>query len=198
MIKLDSGICKGLKLQTAEGFTRPTLAKIRGSILNSLQSRLADGARILDLFAGSGAMGIDAVSRGASAATFVESERRVFKILEENVELCRQRCVSGAQDSVLHALKGNVLSLESILASRSEFDIIFCDPPYAETKLILPQLVKQISKFCSAEAIWVLEFQKKSLTADDLVVVKDSGWQIDKEKNFGDTTIQFFEFKGKN
>lgn len=121
------GSAKGRRLVVPEGvITRPTSDRAREAVFNALWSRGAvDDARVVDLFAGSGAMGIEALSRGASHAVFVDVDHRARKAIETNLATCRleDRAELAAEDA------------EHFLARTAQgdqrFDLAFCDPPYA-------------------------------------------------------------------
>jgi len=124
MIKVFGGLYKGRLLAAPKGsLTRPSSGVVRQALFNICQGEI-EGARILDLFAGSGAIGIEALSRGASYAAFVEKESAPRKCLEENLE--KLGCVDQA-----NVYFGDVFSLLPVIEKKEEpFDIIFADPPY--------------------------------------------------------------------
>ncbi|MCB1107675.1 MAG: 16S rRNA (guanine(966)-N(2))-methyltransferase RsmD [Chlamydiia bacterium] len=132
-MRITGGTLKNQPLKVPKGGqTRPTSEKVRQSIFNSYQHYI-EGANFLDLFAGSGAMGIEALSRGAKSATFIEKNPSAFKTLEENLsnlDLFSQATV----------LKGDVFTLLKRLKGET-FDLIYIDPPYeqglAEKALLL-------------------------------------------------------------
>ena len=101
---------------------RPTMDRVKGAIFSSLGD-LVPGARVLDLFAGSGAMGIEALSRGAAAATFVDSDERCVRCIKENL----RRTGAAASVQAMDAFK-----FLDLYAGEDSFDIIFADPPYAK------------------------------------------------------------------
>ena len=124
-----AGTYKGRRL-SAPSWTglRPTSDKLRETIFNILAPRVP-GARVLDLYAGTGAFGIEALSRGAAAVTFVERDRRAQKLIEGNLERCG--ITDGyviIRESVTDALAH--LHDQSAVANASPFDIVFLDPPY--------------------------------------------------------------------
>lgn len=123
MLRLTSGIFRGRMIQTPpHNTTRPTQAKVRQALFNSIQSTIPD-AKVLDLFAGSGALGFESLSRGAKEVVFVENSRSVIKILQKNIQTLQ------VQDQV-HILDESVQSALSSLKKHAPFDLILADPPY--------------------------------------------------------------------
>ncbi len=110
-----------LKAPTWDGL-RPTSDKLRETLFNILASRI-EGARVLDGFAGTGAVGIEALSRGAAHVTFVEADRRAATLVEENLA----RCGITTQYSVE---RGDIAAVLRRLAGDAQFDVIVLDPPY--------------------------------------------------------------------
>lgn len=124
MMRVIAGKAKRLKLVTIEGNdTRPTTDRVKETLFNILQPDLP-GCRFLDLFAGSGAIGIEALSRGAKEAVFVENGRRVLNCIKDNLQTTRLF-------SQARVMECDVLSALTRLEREKEpFDIIFMDPPY--------------------------------------------------------------------
>jgi 16S rRNA (guanine966-N2)-methyltransferase len=122
-MRIIAGRNKGrtLKAPKWDGL-RPTSDKLRGTLFNILAPRV-EGARVLDVFAGTGAVALEALSRGAGSATCIESDRRAVKLIEDNAALCGElnRCAI-IRDTVERALARQV--------SGGPFDIIVLDPPY--------------------------------------------------------------------
>ncbi|MGY2085588.1 16S rRNA (guanine(966)-N(2))-methyltransferase RsmD [Blastococcus sp. SYSU DS0539] len=123
MTRLIAGLAGGRRLQVPPAGVRPTGDKARGALFNSLGSLVdLDGAAVLDLYAGSGALGLEALSRGAATAVFVESGAKVLPVLRANlaaVGLPGGRVVAG--------------SVPAVVAGRAPqaFDVVLADPPYA-------------------------------------------------------------------
>ncbi len=124
MMRIITGKAKGIKLETLPGDnTRPTSERAKEAIFSMLQFDL-EGREVLDLFAGSGQMGLEAVSRGAASATFVDKSKDASAVISKNIEKtklgesCRLVC-SDALDYI-RAFRG-----------RKKYDIVFIDPPYA-------------------------------------------------------------------
>ncbi len=125
-MRIVAGVLKGRRLVAPRGRgVRPTLEMVREAVFDVLGPRVA-GARVLDLFAGSGAMGIEALSRGATHAVWCDSEVRSIEAIRENVE----RLGVGRQGTVLH-MTGRA-ALQYLERKGRTFDLVFLDPPYDE------------------------------------------------------------------
>ena len=117
-MRVISGIAKGRKLKTPHGMSiRPTADSIKEAVFNIIQDDVA-GRRVLDLFAGSGQMGIEALSRGAREAVFIDSSATSLKLVKENLNLCGFTGKTVKEDAI------------NYLQYASSFDLIFIDPPY--------------------------------------------------------------------
>jgi 16S rRNA (guanine966-N2)-methyltransferase len=151
--RIVAGAAKGRRLAVPPAGTRPTSERAREALFNSLGALVElDGARVLDLFAGSGAVGLEALSRGAASATFVESDRRAGDVLRRNI------------DAV--ALPGAVLlrrPVAVVLSAPPEppeprFELVFADPPYALADEPLASVLRQLAAgWLAAGALVVVE-----------------------------------------
>ena len=136
-MKIVSGIYGGRPLKTLEGkTTRPTSDKVRGAIFNMIGPYF-EGGRVLDLYAGSGGLSIEAVSRGMSSAVLVERDRKAQAVVAENIQMTKE--VGKFQLLKIDAER----ALEQV---SGEFDLIFLDPPYAKE-----QIVADIEKMAERE-----------------------------------------------
>lgn len=136
-MKIVSGIYGGRPLKTLEGkTTRPTSDKVRGAIFNIIGPYFEVG-RVLDLYAGSGGLSIEAVSRGMSSAVLVERDRKAQTIVAENIQITKE--VGKFQLLKMDAER----ALEQV---SGEFDLVFLDPPYAKE-----QIVADIEKMAERE-----------------------------------------------
>ena len=116
-MRVITGSARGRKLKTPENYDiRPTTDNVKESVFNIIQFDI-EGRRVLDLFAGTGQLGIECLSRGASSAVFVDQSREAVKIVKENLKAC--------------GLTGTVVQADamSFLRTCGKFDIIFVDPP---------------------------------------------------------------------
>lgn len=124
-MRVIAGIHKGKRLRINLGLrVRPTSDRLRETLFNIL-APFIDGADFLDLCAGSGAVGIEALSRGAARATFVEHSRRALTALVENLARC------GIGDEAELVQRDAVSAVKQFIQTGRRFDLIFCDPPYA-------------------------------------------------------------------
>lgn len=123
-MRVISGKARGKKLVSLEGLnTRPTLDRVKEAMFNIIQYDII-GKDVLDLFAGSGALGIEALSRGANKAIFCDNSAEAIKIIKTNIENTRNL----EQSEILN--KDYITALKHLAESNKRFDIIFLDPPY--------------------------------------------------------------------
>lgn len=120
-MKIITGSLRGRNLAALDGLTtRPTTARIKESIFNIIQFDI-EGREVLDVFAGSGQMGLEAISRGAKGCTFCETDRKAFGILSDNLALCKVNNARAHQrDGVTH--------IKSL--AKNSVGLVFLDPPY--------------------------------------------------------------------
>lgn len=170
-MRVVSGDLGGRKLVTPDGNdTRPTSDRVREAMFNSLFSLDAiEGARVLDAFAGSGALGIEALSRGALHVTFVESGRDALAALCENLETLQL----AAQGRVM---PGDALAhLERTAAEGSHYDLVLLDPPYD---------FDQWDELLAAVPVGA----RVVIESDREVVVPDS-WEVHRRKRYGGSVV---------
>ncbi|MDQ2795755.1 MAG: 16S rRNA (guanine(966)-N(2))-methyltransferase RsmD, partial [Actinomycetota bacterium] len=150
-MRIVAGLAKGRRLAAPADGTRPTSDRAREGLFNSLTSMLRlDGARVLDLFAGTGAIGLEALSRGAAEAVFVESDRRAANVLRRNVDTVGLPGASIVPRSVASWLTG---------APNAPFNLVFADPPYALADDALAALLVMLGndEWLAVDAVVVVE-----------------------------------------
>lgn len=124
-MRIIAGIARSLPLKTAEGLdTRPTTDRIKETLFNMIQNDVP-GCRFLDLYAGSGGIGLEAVSRGAEEAVFVENNKKAIACIEDNIRFTKF-------EKNTKVMKMDVLMALRALEGKGVFDIIFMDPPYCQ------------------------------------------------------------------
>jgi 16S rRNA (guanine966-N2)-methyltransferase len=172
-MRIIAGKCKSLPLKTPKGaHTRPTTDRIKETLFNMISYELRE-CRFLDLFAGSGGIGLEAVSRGAKYAVLVENNREAIRCIEDNIAFTKL----GAQTLLL---KKDVLTAIASMEGQDPFDIVFMDPPYAEgyEKPVLVAL-KQ-SGLVNRNTIIIIEADKKT----EFSFLKGVGYELIKYKAY--------------
>ena len=182
-MRIIGGIYKGLKLRVPkiEG-VRPTYDKVREALFNILGNR-CEGVCFLDLFAGSGAVGLEAISRGAEQVVFVENDKRVVNVLKHNISLFHG--VDQSKFRVIHADVKKAIPL--LRREQKRFDIIFSDPPYIKQHLnrfVLEECVKQ--GILNADGIIIIEQTVRTYSP------MPSNLFLLLEKNYGETKLIFY------
>ncbi len=124
-MRIITGSAKGVKLFTLNGedITRPTAERVKEALFSMIQFDI-EGRRVLDLFAGSGQLGLEALSRGAASATFVDSSKSAVEIIKKNAE--KTKLIDRAR-----ILNADYKAVIKSFAGKEQFDIVFLDPPYA-------------------------------------------------------------------
>jgi len=191
-VKISSGWSKGLKILTPAGLdTRPTRERIRQSALNMLTPWI-EGARVLDLFAGSGAVGIELVSRGAAGAVFVESARPALECLRHNTKEAKQR--ADKQDIRLSPWAVEAKDAHDLIRSSGclSFDLIWADPPYELAEKFMRQCAEQLSAALSQGGVFCLESGAEA----ELWLAswgQGVGLELIKQRRYGVTLISIWQ-----
>lgn len=188
-MRIIAGTAGGIPLLSPEDETRPTTDRVRGSVFSILMPRVPN-ARVLDLFAGSGALGLEAVSRGSRSALFLESSRDACALIRRNAEKAKL----AAQVAVRQA---DVFAWLKTSAARGSFDIIFADPPYrkkpADSDFAAALLASPVSPTLVAEdGVFVLE----SHAGPGMLAIPPA-WRLLDERTYGTARISFLEARKK-
>ncbi|HVS86554.1 MAG TPA: 16S rRNA (guanine(966)-N(2))-methyltransferase RsmD [Gaiellaceae bacterium] len=148
-MRVIAGTRKGHNLLAPKGLdTRPTSDRVRENVFNLVGP--LEGAAVLDLFAGSGAMGIEALSRGAARAVFVERDADAARTIERNLDKLR---LTGAR--VVRADAVTTLAQEA--AAGREYDLVLVDPPYGMFTVLQPKLARYLPSVVAADGLLVVE-----------------------------------------
>jgi 16S rRNA (guanine(966)-N(2))-methyltransferase RsmD len=177
--RIIAGAAGGRRLVVPPRGTRPTTDRVRESVFNVLAARIDfEGLRVLDLYAGSGALGLEALSRGARSVLFVESDRRAAEVIDRNIAAVG---LTGA--AVRRATVAAVLAA----GSGSRMDLVFADPPYEVANLeVESMLTALVGRGWLAEgAVAVVE---RSASSPPLTWPPD--WEVWPERRYGDTRIE--------
>lgn len=155
--------------------TRPTSDRVREALFSSLEAMMdLDGAQVLDLYAGSGALGFEALSRGAEHATFVESDKRAAEVLKANAK----------ELGFANTTIANRTAEAYVLAEGEKFDVVFADPPYAVTDDEIEKVLRGIAPRLAEDAVLIVERASRS---------SEPAWPDGVEplraKRYGDTAV---------
>ena len=172
-MRVIAGTCRSLPLKTLPGKdTRPTTDRIKETLFNMIQDEIP-GCRFLDLFAGSGAIGIEALSRGAEYCVFVDKSRQAVQVIRENLRFTkledRSQVLSMEASSAIRHLDGN-----------GSFDIVFIDPPY-ENGLEKDVLAAFLSSGCvHPDTLYIVEASLRT----DFAWLADTPYECIRTKNY--------------
>ncbi len=177
-MRINSGILGRRNFEVPKDGMRPTMEQAREAVFSSLAARVS-GARVLDLFAGSGGFGLEAWSRGAASVTSVEKVSKHWKILQGNFQSLEGDPDLGRWDAV----QADVY--DYLKRSPGCFDLIFADPPYDEADL--PKLLEAIGGALAPDGLLVFEMRSRGAYS------LPAGWNLIKEKVYGGTRMLFLE-----
>lgn len=177
-MRIIAGSRKSLRLATPKGNSiRPALDQVKEAIFNILWS--VEGLRVLDCFAGTGNLGLEALSRGAAHATFIDSGREALQLIHKNIAICKFE----AQTTVL-PFPAHV-AIAKLAKQGAQFDLIFVDPPYSKD-LVNPSLqqIADAQLLAPGGQIICEHFPKEILTPP-------AGLALSDERHYGQTVISF-------
>ncbi len=186
MPRVVTGRFRGAILQAPEGDkTRPTTDKVKEALFSIIQSYVPD-SDFLDLFAGSGQIGIEALSRGANRATLVERSGQAAAIIAKNIAKIRM----DKSDEIRFIKKGVAQALEQLGAEGEKFDIIFMDPPYKDVPLRLEEATSLISSYgmLKEDGMLIVEHDKDCVMPEEIYSLK-----CVRSCSYGLTVITFFK-----
>lgn len=171
-MNITAGKYKGQKVQAPdESITRPTLSKVRMSVFNTLQAMIDfDGASFLDMYSGSGIMGLEALSRGFSRVVMIEKNKKIFNVIKSNIKKYEK-------DNDIKLILGDSLK---VCEKLQPFNIIYIDPPYYSG--VYEKSLEVICKICNG--IIILEH---------VVDIDLTGFEVLKQKKYGDKFVTFIK-----
>ena len=176
-MRVISGSARGTKLESLEGLsTRPTIDRVKEGIFSSIQF-VVPGAKILDLFAGSGQMGIECLSRGALKGVFVDSNKDAVNVVIKNIKAC------GLFDK---ARVVNMNAQDYLGSCKDEFDIIFLDPPY--NMGILDEILEKVYQITAPGGIIIAESELGWKPAKEI-----AGLEMVKQYKYGKVFVTKFQ-----
>ena len=182
MTRIIGGLVGSRKLASPAKSTRPTSDRIRESIFSSLESKDAlEKASVLDLYAGTGALGLEALSRGATYALLVESNKQAAAVCIQNSRLIQDALFEEDHEVVARV---QIQPVQKFLENNSQvFDLVFIDPPYEITNQEVEQNLEALLSALSKNALVLVE---RSARAE---AISTAGYELLETKNFGDTAV---------
>lgn len=185
MSRIIAGAAGGLSLVSVPGTaTRPTTDRVKEALFSRLESYgILQGAEVLDLFAGSGALGLEAGSRGAASVTLVDFDEKASRVCQKNAELVTASA-KGLRTSVQRAKVATFLERSAV----GSWDLVFLDPPYPLTEEDLVKVLELLVPRLSDGAVVVVERSSRSPEPE-----WPEGLERFAEKKYGETTLWFAE-----
>jgi 16S rRNA (guanine(966)-N(2))-methyltransferase RsmD len=185
-VRVIAGERKGIALRSGRGpVHRPTTQLVRGSIFDTIGDEIT-GAVFLDLFAGSGAVGIEALSRGAKRVVFVEQDHRILKALRTNLQRCRY-----THEEAEVRMGDAVRYLKRLIAGEDTFDILFADPPYGGN--VAQKIVAMVEE-AGRNVCRLL------VVEHGLALLHEEGGALEKirTRKFGQSFVSYFRLKERH
>ncbi len=190
-MRIVAGTFRGRRLAAPRGRdVRPTADRVREALFSILGD--LEGMVVLDLFAGTGAMGLEALSRGAASATFVELDRQAHEVVRRNIDATISN--SGVATDLI---KGDAVRVvRSLALAERRFDVIFFDPPYDRTAELVRDTRGSLPTVCGPDARVVLEVATRHR---DVIAEAAEGWgaEIELERAYGDTVVGILSLDGR-
>ncbi len=184
-MRIISGKYKGHQLVSFNAdHIRPTTDRVKESLFNMIQMHI-EGAKVLDLFSGTGNLGLEALSRGAESVQFVEKNRKSIQILEKNIEKLKV-------DEPHQILQKDVLTYLKNYEGPA-FDLVFADPPFTEQMAHDVMLMADISKAFHSETLMMIESARREKILDDYPTL--TRYDV---REFGDKVLSFFKKKSES
>ena len=184
-MRITSGILRNRRINVPNQEVRPTMESVREAVFSSLGGT-CDGLNVLDVFAGSGALGLEAWSRGAASVTFVEQHPAVWQNLQRNIEM-----LSGAGLGAVTCIRAD--AIQWLARAGERFDLILADPPYD-----LPDAMRLTLEAIARHSVLTeggtLVYELHSKGAVQL----PAGWKIIRDKTYGKTRVMTLQLKSED
>jgi 16S rRNA (guanine966-N2)-methyltransferase len=179
MMRIVAGSFGGRRLNAPRGLEiRPTSDRVREAIFNIIGQAVV-GARVLDLFAGTGALGLEALSRGALRVVFVDQSPDAVRLVQSNIKRC------GVQDRVEVILASAAQAIRRLRFQGEDLDLVFLDPPYDQG--LIQETLISLADLAHSGTLVVAEHHHKELLPSGL-----QEWVKTQERRYGDTAVSFY------
>lgn len=184
MTRIISGYAGSLRLAVPPSGTRPTSDRVREAVFSALDARgVLPGARVLDLYAGSGALGLEAASRGAAHVTLVDRSTAAHRVTNDNAGRVRKAAPRGAAPEIVVSSQ----PVQSFLGgATTTWDVVFLDPPYDLGGLELVHNLEALAPRLAEDAVVIVE-----RSARDPEPAWPDGLALDRRKDYGETAVYY-------
>lgn len=185
-MRITGGEYSGLRIDVPDTGVRPAKDRVRISLFSSLAPVLADSL-VLDIFAGSGALGLEALSRGAAEVWFIEQDRKAAAVLKSNMDRILKTDIARA-----HLVQCDVFSFKC--PASLKFDFVFADPPYDYTpgNPLLLNTLRLLEKKAMLKPGALLIFEQH----ESMASVEEPGWELVRNKPYGQTVLLWYKWSG--
>ena len=183
-MRIITGLAKGIRLKAPKGMdTRPTADRVKESMFNILGG-IVDDAKVLDLFGGTGNLGLEALSRGANKAIFIDQNQNSITAIKENINLTKM-----IKKAIVYKMD-SLVALSRLARGHYKFNLVFCDPPYNKG-LVEKSLLKLVENdILEDEAIIVVEHSKHEFIPNELL-----NYEVRRSEKYGETIVSFILYK---
>lgn len=188
-MRVISGRFKGFSFDAPKTGTRPTTDRVKEALFSHLESEGVLGdARVLDLFAGTGALSFEALSRGARSAVMVDMGSQAVGLLKRAAARCRE-LAAWSSDLSISVRRGKAESVVARLSSTDDYSLVFLDPPYDYSDENFNQILKNLCKSgaLSTDACIVAERSSRSVEP-----IPAEGWEVEQTRGYGETVLTYF------
>lgn len=186
-MRIITGRARGLQLTTPKNFdVRPTADRVKESVFNIIGSRII-GARVLDLFAGTGNLGLESWSRGAEEITFIDESRESLRLVQSNITKCRA-------EKDCNVIKGNAVNIiERLHKQGKRFDFAFCDPPY--NKGWVEKIITALTTYPALKQGGYLVVEH---AVHETIAVLPPVFELVRSEKYGETIVDFIYYNEEN
>lgn len=189
-LRINSGWCRGLTLKSPTGLhTRPTASRVREAVWNSLLPYIQN-ADILDIFSGSGAFGIEGLSRGAQSVIFIDYDQKASSAIMSNIKAVQERAAKQERTISLKFMRREASAALASLESGSQFDIVWLDPPYSYVNDFIKENLGKLKKMLKKQGVIAME---SSVDSQEPIrdIAQMQSLELLKQKKYGSTLITF-------
>lgn len=184
MTRIIAGAIGSLQLKSAAKATRPTSDRVKESLFARLDAMgVIEDSVVLDLFAGTGALGLECASRGAKSVHFIEQDRKAFELLLSNVQAAQASLIKQGFPSNLSAQ--NLDATKFLKATKATFDLVFLDPPYEFSTEAMNEILREATTLIKENGLVVIERSIRNLA------LEYPSYNIEQTRKYGDSVLQF-------